>query len=306
MHGVVSGLDYVPSRPLAAPQANIDLLEMLQPQAVDYRKMAENGVEYLEGEERQVQPGTGGYSVRLPTSTADGVPNDYGMRPIMMVIDGDPVTGAPGVQISAEQYSQQILNQQQLLKGQRSMAPPMASGAASPDMASAMLQLLSNPAMAAQFQQLMAANPAQVNLAPPVYAAPQPPPTFAAPQYSQPQVPKGCTTEECGLAFLTNPPSRPEVRVEYDLGVGGKHKKRYHHVSYKGNCLSLIYDTRYDDDEFVPPSSLNENNDPTQFTISVAELGFKFRCMMYSELNNKIGLMSVINLFVTDEPEPLD
>lgn len=76
------------------------------------------------------------------------------------------------------------------------------------------------------------------------------------------QSPEACyaTTEQIGLPFLTDPPSKPKVAVMFDMGRSGRYQKSFHYVSSWGLNLSLFYDNRYDGDRFLPPTT--EEGDP--------------------------------------------
>jgi hypothetical protein len=119
-------------------------------------------------------------------------------------------------------------------------------------------------------------------------------------------VSKYATTDECGLEFLTATPSRPTQRVTFDLGPGGKHNKRYHAIVPSETNLLLVFDTRYDDDEFIPPSSFGgqaagEEESVFTFKIAVETLQREFRCTAPEGLHFRIGRLSFIQLVICEE-----
>jgi len=107
------------------------------------------------------------------------------------------------------------------------------------------------------------------------------------------------TADECGMPYLTTPPSRPSLEVIFDLGVGGIHKKRFHAVASNGQCISLFFDGRSDYDQFVPPDT-----DEEAHTIGLKIPSYKVNVRVKSFANNHIrqGCTDIINLIIWDQP----
>ena len=106
--------------------------------------------------------------------------------------------------------------------------------------------------------------------------------------------------EDCNLPFLTNPVSKPKVQVVFDLGKGGKHYKRFHNICVSDLWLSMIYDTRYEGDQFIPP--VTEEGDPP-ITISFPQDGNKqVQAIVPNGCNQRIGCMDIVNFIIVQQP----
>lgn len=109
--------------------------------------------------------------------------------------------------------------------------------------------------------------------------------------------------ENTELAFLTEPPSRPRIPVVFNLGKGGQHLKRFHHVAQRDIWLSLIYDGRHEGDQFIPP--VTGKDDPPieiSFPDSPDKDNNVIRAIVPKSCNMKIGCMDIIN-FIIVKPE---
>lgn len=111
----------------------------------------------------------------------------------------------------------------------------------------------------------------------------------------EPAVPEGC-----GLEWLTTPPSRPEIRVYFNLGAGGEHLMRYHHITRSDKWLSMIYDNRFEyGNQFIPPTT--KDGDPP-ITIRFPDSGNEtLLAAVPPGCHMQIGCMDIIN-FVVVEP----
>lgn len=107
--------------------------------------------------------------------------------------------------------------------------------------------------------------------------------------------------EDTGLDFLTDPPSKPRVQVVFDLGAGGRHLKRFHHVAALGNCLSLFYDSRYEGDQFTPAPT-GENQPP--ILLSFPQDGNRtVRCIVPDNFNQRLGCIDILNFIIVTGDE---
>lgn len=107
---------------------------------------------------------------------------------------------------------------------------------------------------------------------------------------------------DTGLDFLKNPPAKPTVPVVFDLGRGGKHLKRFHHATTHDVWLSLIYDSRYEGDQFIPPVTGPEE-DPIEITFPDSG-GKTVRAMVPESANMSIGCLDIINFILVDTEKP--
>jgi hypothetical protein len=106
--------------------------------------------------------------------------------------------------------------------------------------------------------------------------------------------------EDAGLDFLTTPPSSPKIQVMFDLGRGGRHLKRYHHVAVTGIWLTLIYDSRFEGDQFIPPVA--QDGDPP-IIIQFPQHGRTVKAAVPNGANQRIGCMDLINFVIIGESE---
>lgn len=107
--------------------------------------------------------------------------------------------------------------------------------------------------------------------------------------------------DDTGLSFLTNPPSKPTIQVVFNMGAGGCFSTRFHHVETRGMLLSLIYDTRYDGDQFIPPVT-PESGPPIKITFP--RHGDKsVQAIVPADLHQRIGCLDVLNFIVVNSDE---
>lgn len=125
------------------------------------------------------------------------------------------------------------------------------------------------------------------------------------PETSDASEPLLAVPEDTGLSFLTSPPSKPGVVVIFDLGqLGGSHLKRYHHVASRDIWISLIYDSRYEGDQFIPPAT-DEGQPP--ITISFPDHGNKkLKAQVPESCHQRIGCMDIINLIIVSSSQDSD
>lgn len=112
--------------------------------------------------------------------------------------------------------------------------------------------------------------------------------------------PQLAVPESTELGFLTNPPSRPRIPVMINLGTGGSHLKRFHHVTTRDIWLSLIFDSRYEGDQFIPPVT-KEGEPPIQVTFPDSG-NQTIQCVVPESCNMRIGCMDIINFLIV-QPE---
>lgn len=121
----------------------------------------------------------------------------------------------------------------------------------------------------------------------------------SAEEPAEPQAPGLAVPEDVGLPFLTDPPSPPKVQVVFDLGKGGRHLKRFHHVAIRGSCLSVLFDTRYEGDQFIPPPT--EEGDPP-ITITFPQYrNRKLRAYVPEDFNQRLGCLDQLNFIIAAE-----
>ena len=108
--------------------------------------------------------------------------------------------------------------------------------------------------------------------------------------------------DDAMLPFLTNPPSRPAVQVAFDLGPGGTHFKRFHEITTHDCWLSLIFDTRYEADQFIPPVTPPEGK---PITISFPQNPDKtIKAIVPQGCHMRIGCMDIINFLIVKQEQP--
>lgn len=113
---------------------------------------------------------------------------------------------------------------------------------------------------------------------------------------SAPHAARPASAEEIGLPFLTSPPSPPTIKVVFDLGAGGRHAKRYHHVSTYNNVLHLMLDTRASVDEFLPPATRPGGDG---FKITLADT--KEELVVYNpDAHCRLGCVDILTLIIAD------
>lgn len=266
--GVVSGLLFTapPQRTYEAvnPQA---LLNSLQSGA-----SSTSEIQFLDPPTRAVVSG----ALRTAAADADGVPMDYNPAQLRVVINPGDSGGQGEIEMSAAEFRQQIINQQHPTTQPPAQSPqPVWSQPVQPAQPSMDSLMAAVALLTAQTQQVPQVAQAQ-----------------ARPQYA--------STDECQLDFLTTIPARPQRRVVFDLGLGGVHKKRYHHAMFAGNLLSLCYDTRYDDEDFVPPTTQVPGQDEVPIGVEVEALAARYTCLVHPEINTQLGCVRIVNLLVID------
>lgn len=107
----------------------------------------------------------------------------------------------------------------------------------------------------------------------------------------------GALPNDCELPFLTNPPSKPRIQVVFDLNAGGQHSVWYHSVAVSGLYLSLLYDGRYEGNQFIPPAT-REEDPPIKITFPADNKQVQAR--VPEGCNQRIGCMDVFNFVIVD------
>lgn len=97
-----------------------------------------------------------------------------------------------------------------------------------------------------------------------------------------------------GLDFLATVPTKPRCRVLFDLGIAGHMSAYYHAVVQRGYCLALVFDSRYEGTQYLPPSL----DQPIRVTVNSGE-AYVAHCR---DLSFTLGCMDIIVLIV-EEPE---
>ena len=105
--------------------------------------------------------------------------------------------------------------------------------------------------------------------------------------------------EDTGLKFLTVRPSPPTMQVVFDLGAGGQHLKRFHYVTSRGKCLSMLYDTRWEGDQFTPPCT-REGDDPIKITFPQYK-NKVVRALVPQDFNQRLGCLDQLNFIIVDD-----
>jgi hypothetical protein len=106
-----------------------------------------------------------------------------------------------------------------------------------------------------------------------------------------------------GLEFLQPVPAKPTVRVIFDLGVGGKHLKRFHRADINQDTVVLLYDDRYEGDRFIPPST--QPGQPIQVTFPDKDNAtFDVLVPGTPSLNFELGCLDVLVLVISPEASP--
>lgn len=108
--------------------------------------------------------------------------------------------------------------------------------------------------------------------------------------------------EDTLISFLTNPPSKPGIPVMFDLGVGGIHNKRFHDVAVNNKWLALIYDTRYEGDQFIPPPT-EEGQPPITITFPESNGRKRIRAFVPDDCNLRLWCLDVIQFIIEDDPD---
>ena len=103
--------------------------------------------------------------------------------------------------------------------------------------------------------------------------------------------------ETLEMPFITGPLAmKPKKEVYFEMPNAGTMAARYHEIHDGGNCLALIYDTRYEDGiQFMPPTL---GDTKIRITVPrenkvyvVSSLGIHFNC----------GVLDIVVMFKHDE-----
>ena len=129
-----------------------------------------------------------------------------------------------------------------------------------------------------------------------------------------PEGPPRALPQDTGLGFLTATPSKPQLRVTFDLGKGGIHGKRFHAIAKQGVCLSLIYDDRYDGDRFIPTETGENETIKVRLPERLDDEGNKLPPETFEvavpNFHQAIGCLDILNLIIVPPeatlPRPQD
>lgn len=126
-------------------------------------------------------------------------------------------------------------------------------------------------------------------------------PKARAPEPEYEGEPELAVPEDTGLSFLTNPPSPPKMQVVFDLGKGGKHFKRFHFISIHGKCLSMLFDSRYEGDQFIPPST--EDGDPPIEITFPQHKNKTVKALVPKDFNQRLGCLDQLNFIIVEDAQ---
>lgn len=99
---------------------------------------------------------------------------------------------------------------------------------------------------------------------------------------------------ELKMPWLGHEPAPPRMQVIFQM-PNGMLRTRYHFASRRGICLSLIYDSRYDGDQFIP------SNTPEGETIRVQIPFLKLDVeAIVMDYHNAVGCLDIVNLILVD------
>lgn len=108
--------------------------------------------------------------------------------------------------------------------------------------------------------------------------------------------------ETLEMGFVNGPlPTKPKKEVYFEMPNMGTMAARYHDVQDGGNCLALIYDTRYEDGyQFMPPALGDAKITMTvpreNKTYSCSSVGIHFSC----------GVLDIVVLFKHTQENELE
>ena len=121
----------------------------------------------------------------------------------------------------------------------------------------------------------------------------QPSPVAEEEESNEPDLPPG----HLEMPFLgLSAPLKPQKEIYFELPQAGTMGARYHEVIESGNCIALVYDTRYEDGyQWIPPSLGDAKIQMTmpreKKTYMCSSLGIHFH----------IGILDVVVLFKHDD-----
>jgi hypothetical protein len=98
-----------------------------------------------------------------------------------------------------------------------------------------------------------------------------------------------------GMDFLGDPPKAPTVKVIFKT-ASGLYRTKYHAVARRGICLSLVYDSRYDGDQYIPSNTAEGE------VIHVSIPSYKIEVDVdVFDYHNQIGCLDVLNLVIVEK-----
>ena len=100
-----------------------------------------------------------------------------------------------------------------------------------------------------------------------------------------------------GMPFLGEEASQPKISVIFHQ-PGGMYRTRYHFVARRGICLSLVYDSRYNGDQFIPSSTPEDET----IRIQIPSLNLDVEAMVF-DYHNSIGCLDVINVVIAEKAQ---
>ena len=166
--------------------------------------------------------------------------------------------------------------------------PVQPTVTAPPPVAPAPVSLEDQRALLNVLQQLVNA-PAQP-LAPIAEPAPAPPAPLS-PDYGG----------ELNMPFLGRTPQLPKVEVAFYFPQGVM-RAAYHHVSFSGRCLALVFDSRLVNYPQFVPQSPEQDGQMLPIRLDVPSLNFSEKVFI-PDFHNVIGCLDIMNL-VVEQSEP--
>lgn len=103
--------------------------------------------------------------------------------------------------------------------------------------------------------------------------------------------------ESTGFWYLTGKPKPPAIPIIFDLGPGGQHYIKFHDVAISGMWLSLIVDTRYDGNQFVPPVTPPEAG---PITVTFPKQNRTLHAIVPPDCNKSLHCLDIIELTIVD------
>lgn len=121
---------------------------------------------------------------------------------------------------------------------------------------------------------------------------------FAPVPTVQPAVSGPTSMEQLGLPFLTFPPSPPKQQVMFDLGPLGHLRAFFHSVSVSDECVLLMYDSRYEGSQFLPPNT-STDSPPVKLTLNLPT-GAKVYFVIIPPWYLQFGCVDVVQCLICD------
>lgn len=99
---------------------------------------------------------------------------------------------------------------------------------------------------------------------------------------------------ELKMPWLGRETAAPRYQVIFRT-PNGMLRTRYHFAARRGICLSLVYDSRYDGDQFIPSTTPHGET----IEVEIPQLRLKAEAMVF-DYHNAIGCLDIVNLILVD------